>query len=116
MTIDQDVMIIAKKWGLDAALLQAVVNAEGDIIKAVRCSIPSIQTRPQALDVLARSATHAMSDFIRGDEHRQADFVAMWAARWAPVGAANDPKHLNANWPKNVLAFWRSFYTPKRPA
>lgn len=109
-------MTVARKWGLDPALMQAVVNAEGNIVKAVRCSLPSIETRAQALDVLARSATHAMSDFIRGNDHAQADFVTMWAARWAPVGAANDPTNLNKNWPKNVLAFWRSFYTPKKLA
>jgi hypothetical protein len=29
-------------------------------------------------------------------------FVDFMAARWAPLGAGNDPTGLNANWPRNV--------------
>lgn len=105
MTIDADVRSIAKQFGVDAALIQAVVNAEGNIVKAVQCSIPSVTTRQQAIEITCRSAAHAMSDWIRA--HAKQDFVAFWAARWAPVGASNDPTHLNANWPKNVLAGWK---------
>lgn len=102
MTIDTDVREVAQHWGIDAALLQAVVNAEGNIVKAIK--IDGITTRDEALKVLARSATHAMSDYIKQTQ-RQA-FIAYWAGRWAPVGAANDPHGLNKNWPVNVLALW----------
>jgi hypothetical protein len=104
--IDFDVTVVAKRWGLDPLLLQAVVKAEGDIVKAVQCSVPSVTTRAAALEVLARSATHALCDFVKQE---QADaFVAFWAARWAPVGVANDPHNLNANWSLNVLRLWLS--------
>lgn len=106
MTIEKDVQLAAAHFGVDAALIQAVVNAEGDIVKAVRCSIPSVQTREQALDVLCRSAVHAMSDYVKA--HCAAPFVDAWAQRWAPQGAANDPTRLNANWPVNVKKLWAS--------
>lgn len=110
MTIEKDVADVAKHWGLDPALLQAVVVAEENIIKAVQCSFPEITTRAQALDILARSATHALCDFVRANGKTQADFVLFWAAKWAPIGAKNDPTLLNANWPRNVLTNWRAFH------
>lgn len=104
MIIDQDVQIMASQWGLDPALIQAVVNAEGNIVKAVQCSIPSVTTRDAALRVLCRSAAHALSDFVKANHHD--DFVKFWQKRWAPDGAANDPKNLNANWVGNVTKLW----------
>lgn len=104
LPIDPDVHNIATQWGLDETLLQAVVDAEGNILRAVQCSIPSIQTREEALKVVARSATHALSDYVR--ENCGKPFVQFWAERWAPQGATNDPKNLNANWPINVSKFW----------
>lgn len=104
MTIDPDVRGVAAHFGIDARLIQAVVNAEGDIVRAVQCSVPSVQTREKALDVLCRSAVHALSDYVKAGH--ATDFVEFWGARWAPQGAANDPTHLNQNWPKNVKVLW----------
>ena len=107
MKIDADVIRVARAFGIDPALLQAVVHAEGDILRAVQCSIPSVNTREEALRVTARSAVHAMCDWIKsGGEDRQDAFIAFWAARWAPVGATNDPTNLNANWVHNVDRLW----------
>jgi hypothetical protein len=36
-------------------------------------------------------------------------FEEFMAARWAPVGAGNDPTNLNANWAKNVTKFKSGF-------
>jgi hypothetical protein len=105
MTIDADVRAVAKQFGLDPRLLQAVVNAEGNIVKAVQCSIPSVTTREKALDVTCRSAVHAMSDFLH-ERGLQAAFVEFWQKRWAPNGATNDPTQLNANWSTNVKKLW----------
>ena len=105
MRIDPDVRGFAVRWGLDPHLLQAVVNAEGNIVKAVQCSIPSVTTQEEALEITCRSAAHAMSDYLK--QTNPAGFISYWAARWAPVGAANDPASLNKHWPKNVLAFWK---------
>jgi hypothetical protein len=110
MTIDADVLAVAKDFGLDPWLLQAVVNAEGNIVRAVQCSIPTVTTRAVALQITARSCVHAMVDWIKsgpGDNvERRGAFIAFWANRWAPRGAANDPHDLNANWASNVQAIW----------
>ncbi len=106
MTIQPDVLAVARGFGLDPALLQAVVIAEGDIVRAVQCSIPLVTTREQALRVAARSAVHAMCDWIKSDDDRQQAFIVFWAGRWAPIGAANDPKNLNAYWASNVVRLW----------
>lgn len=105
MTLDPDVRGIAARFGLDPTLVQAVVNAEGNILAAVQCSIPSVQTREKAIDVLCRSAVHALCDYLTSTGER-GPFVDFWGARWAPIGAANDPKGLNANWATNVKALW----------
>ena len=108
--VDPDVRRIARRFGLDPHLIQAVVQAEGNILKAVQCSLPNVKDREEALEVTCRSAAHAMSDYIAA--HDPNDFVEFWAKRWAPQGAANDPTNLNANWPKNVKTLWslgRSF-------
>ncbi len=104
MTVAPDVRGVAAHFGLDPQLIQAVVQAEGDIVAAVRCSIPSVTTREQALQILCRSAVHALSDYVRS--RHAGDFVQFWRDRWAPLGATNDPKRLNQFWVKNVLSLW----------
>jgi cephalosporin-C deacetylase-like acetyl esterase len=108
VSIDPDVARVAKRFGVDAALVQAVVQAEGGraaIIKAVQCSYPSITTIDQALDIVCRSACHALSAYVSA--HDPEGFTAFWGAKWAPVGAQNDPTDLNRNWPLNVLRLWK---------
>ncbi len=85
-------------------MIQAVEKAEGNILKAVRCSIPTCKDREEALEITCRSAAHAMSDYLRARSPE--GYVAFWANRWAPVGVANDPTGLNKNWPRNVLKLW----------
>ncbi len=119
MTIDLDVAVTAKHFGIDAALIQAVLIAEGNIVKAVSISVPSIlqtpkdQQRQQAIEITCRSAVHAMSDFLQSPASAYssgptlaAQFVDFWAKRWAPVGVANDPHGLNSFWSKNVMSAW----------
>lgn len=109
MTIDPAVRGVAHAYASSetfTGLVQAVVTAEGNILRAVQCSLPTIQTRNDAIKVVCRSAIHAMADFLAADEARTAAFVAFWAARWAPTGAANDPTGLNANWAPNVERLW----------
>lgn len=104
--IDQDVQEKAHFFGLDPALIQAVRNAEGGaLLKAVRCSVPTCKDEAQALEITCRTAVHRMRDYV---EHQglNADFVAFWSKQWAPVGAENDPKGLNVNWPTNVRQQW----------
>lgn len=102
--IDADVRKVAAQFGIDPALIQAVVNAEGNILRAVQCSFPTVTTREKALEITCRSAVHAMSDFLKA--RYPDEFVAMWGARWAPEGVENDPTHLNRFWVNNVRRFW----------
>jgi hypothetical protein len=108
VSIDAIVAARAKHFGVDAALVQAVILAEGGraaIVKAVQCSIPSITTYEGAVDVVCRSAAHHLSAYVSA--HDPEGFVAFWGAQWAPVGAKNDPTDLNRNWPLNVLRLWK---------
>lgn len=105
--MDNELHAIARHFGLDETLLTAVERAEGNIVRAVQCSIPSVGTRGEALEITARSAVHALSDFIKaGGPERRAEFVAFWGQRWAPRGAANDPRNLNDHWVGNVKKLW----------
>lgn len=103
--IDPDVRRIAKRFGIDPKLIQAVVQAEGNIIKAVQCSYPNITTKDDALDITCRSAVHALSDYMKALDPD--GFVEFWGARWAPIGVTNDPTHLNAHWAPNVKRLWK---------
>lgn len=124
MIIEPDVAAVANHFGMDAKLIQAVVEAEGGgphIVTAVQCSIPAsdafwaerpdVPARTKALEVVCRSAVHAMSDWIKANDAGdgvplQQQFVEFWAKRWAPIGVANDPRHLNQFWSLNVLSGW----------
>lgn len=41
----------------------------------------------------------------RRDWNGKGDFLSFLASRYAPLGVANDPTNLNANWLKNVRYF-----------
>lgn len=109
--IDLDVRRIATRWaGSSTAfprLIWAVVQAEGGkdhILAAVRCSVPSCKDTNEAIEILCRSAAHAMADYLCNLD--ASGFVEKWGATWAPVGVENDPKGLNRNWTRNVLSIW----------
>lgn len=107
VTIDADVTAVAKEFGEDPRLLQAIVTAEGNILKAVQCSVPSVQTREDALRVTCRTINHRRRDYLHtlGTSSERA-FVAFLGNVWAPVGADNDPHGLNKNWIGNVTGLW----------
>jgi hypothetical protein len=110
MTIKPDVKAMARHFAgaspAFAKLIQAVDIAEGDLVKAVQCTYKEVTTREQALDITCRSAVHALADYIA--QHGSSSFVRFWGARWAPIGAKNDPAGLNANWTRNVQKLWSS--------
>ncbi len=91
---------------LGEVIFALVKVVEGDIVKAVQCSFPSVTTRKEALEITARSAVHRMCDYVKADAARRQAFVAIFGAAWAPVGAANDPRGLNQNWTTNVTKLW----------
>lgn len=98
--------VAARRFGLDPALIRAVVEAEGNIIKAVQCSFPAVTTLDKALDITCRSAVRAMHDYVKAQNYHDG-FIDFWGGRWAPIGVKNDPTNLNKNWPKNVRAIYR---------
>ncbi|MCX7730169.1 MAG: hypothetical protein N2205_02980, partial [Candidatus Caldatribacterium sp.] len=50
-----------------------------------------------------------LKNFERFKESKEKDFIAFLGRRWAPVGAANDPKGLNRFWVDNVRYFYTLF-------
>jgi hypothetical protein len=71
----------------------------------VRCSVPTCKDEAEALEITCRTAVHRLRDYV---EHQglNGDFVAFWSNSGRRVGAENDPKNLNVNWPTNVRQQW----------
>lgn len=95
-------------------LLEAVEAAEGGpeaLVRAVRCSIPTAKGSVDAVEILQNSFEHALWDYMLAQPGGLAAFVAFWGARWAPVGASNDPTGLNAHWVTNTLAAYQKGMT-----
>lgn len=106
-------------------------------LRAIRCSMPSCKSYSQALAIGAktlRSRIMAYCGFCDGGSgqlrplyvlecHKAADpwtkepnprrlafsydFIRFVGAKWAPVGASNDPTDLNRHWVANVEAIYR---------
>ena len=103
MTIDTDVAQVAAEFNLDPKLVQSVVRQEGNILRAVQCSEPTVATREEALRVLCRSLVHRLWEFAA---QSPVAFVTYFGSKWAPVGVANDPTELNVHFVPNVTQFW----------
>jgi hypothetical protein len=100
-------------------LIDAMTTAEGGpdaMVRAVRISVPLCDSYAGERVIAANSIAHAMWDFIARDfpippspvgASGLSDFLVFLGSRWAPVGAANDPNGLNANWVANVIADYR---------
>ncbi len=123
-------------------LLLAMIRAEGGqaaFIKALQCSRPDVQDFGTALAIACKTVRNRVIDYQeRGIgqlfvlvHHTRQDpwtkeaaprrlavsetFIRFLAARWAPVGVANDPKNLNANWPGNVIKIYREILDATEP-
>jgi hypothetical protein len=94
-------------------LIDAMTTAEGGpdaMVRAVRISVPLCDTYAGARVVAANTIAHALWDFVAQGAIETvglSDFIEFLGSRWAPVGAANDPNGLNANWVANVIADYR---------
>ena len=113
MTIHPLIRKYSRQWAGSSEsfprLIQAMYLAEGGTdhtaIKAVQCSIPSVSTIDEAIQVFCRTAAHHMSDYMA---RLDADgFIEYLGAHWAPIGVANDPKGLNSHWVPNTRKAWR---------
>ncbi len=88
-------------------LLKAMVAAEGGpeaFVKAVRCSLPNTKDFAEAMQIATTTVQHRLWDYAARDMEAFIDFLA---ARWAPVGATNDPTNLNQYWAKNVKLLFK---------
>jgi hypothetical protein len=93
----------ARHFGVPAVLIEAIVRAEGGdraFVRGIALTIPTCHTFEEALEIACRTVAHAACDFAL---LAAPQFIAFLGGRWAPVGAKNDPNHLNENWVPNVL-------------
>ena len=109
MIIETDVHVICAGYTPAqsfAQLVQSIITAEGNILKAVQCSDSTVTTREQAIHVVCRSIIHRQNDYLL--KFYPLAFSMYMGSFWAPIGAANDPTNLNKNWASNVAKLWES--------
>ncbi len=125
------------------ALILAMVRAEGGqaaFVKAIQCSRPDVQDFGTALAIACKTVRNRVIDYQQREIdpallvlscHTSADpwtgesfprrlavsetFIRFLAARWAPVGVANDPTNLNINWAGNVIKIYREILDAEEP-
>lgn len=112
-------------------LLLAMVVAEGGrdaFVRAIQCSRPDVTDFGTAMAIACKTVRNRVIEYqerglgpvLEAAKKDGADpwtqeeqprclvaterFIAFLAARWAPIGAANDPTNLNQHWHANVLA------------
>jgi len=84
-------------------LADAIYKAENSI--KFPYGIVSINThgnKEYARKICINTINHALRDW-----NGRGDFIAFLGSRFAPIGVANDPNNLNANWIKNVRYFFK---------
>lgn len=121
MTV-QLVCLLGLAWGMTAGSLLGGPIDEGyarRVVDAIRCAEGGNKAkRPYGvLSVPTRSEAHARSvclNTVRRNwdrweaEGSPGDFIDYLGKRYAPVGAKNDPRGLNKNWPRNVRSRLKS--------
>lgn len=115
---DEDRVIfgVAQQRGIDARLLAAIRKAEnggpGREFGIVSVSAPSYADQVTiAANTIKNNVTRYEAD--RGyhavvNGRYTEEFIQYLSGIYAPIGAANDPSGLNANWFRNVNNFYRS--------
>lgn len=111
---DQLIFTVAESRGVDARLLAAIRKAEngGPGREFGVLSVPAKDYYAQA-SIAANSIANNVERYesgtgqsARSDGRLTRDFIAFMGARWAPVGAQNDPTGLNQNWVDNVTTWY----------
>lgn len=121
---------VAKKVGVDPALLMAIRQAEGGkkFPFGIMPSKPykqstgykesgqfkkfSSELEKQAVwcawTIKANQSRWASLNWLKKAAHGN-DFLRFLGSRYAPIGAGNDPNGLNRNWVPNVSNFYHTF-------
>lgn len=87
----------------------AIRRAEGNSNYGV-LSIPC-KTEAKCRQICINSIKNNLKRYEKSD--KSLDFISFMAKRWAPVGVKNDPRNLNANWPRLVSFFYARFLSQK---
>jgi hypothetical protein len=107
------ILDVAESFGIDPRFLAALRQAEGGgpgrEFGVLSVSAP---TYDEQIDVAARTIRNNLAryeDAMRqspiGDDGRYTtDFIRWFSARYAPIGADNDPGHLNEHHAGNLIA------------
>jgi len=128
-------MFIMKFWIVAMVGMNIAVSSADVVSDAVRENVPAEQMRPYfetllrairkaenggpgreygILNPAAKTerqqagwcAATCWKNYIRWQKQgRKGDYIEFLAARYAPVGAGNDPQNLNKNWIRNVESF-----------
>lgn len=104
------------RYNVDARMLAAIRKAEngGPGREFGVTSVPAPDYQSQA-NVAAESIRNNQDRYEAEKGYASTtldgritdEFIAYMGARYAPIGAANDPTGLNANWVRNVQNFYR---------
>jgi hypothetical protein len=87
-----------------ARLADAIFHAEGGKKAKVSHGILSVKTKdPRAVCLTTIRNTWGRWETAGSP----GDFIDFLGKRYAPVGAKNDPRGLNKNWPRNVRSLLR---------
>lgn len=99
-----------------APMAEAVKFAENNKrnhgVLSVKTTNPSKVLNTSVANNLDRFMTGAPSNENYDNSGTQR-FVDFMQQRWAPIGAENDPKNLNANWSPNVRHYLKTKYPQK---
>lgn len=92
----------------DEDLVNAIYLAEGGAktkypygIKSIKC-----ESEQECRKICFNTVRNNRKRY-KADNMGYKDFIAFLGARYAPIGAENDPKNLNRNWVKNVRYYLR---------
>jgi hypothetical protein len=93
--------------GFADKMASAIFLAEGGKKAKVPYGILSVKVKDEA-DARRICLNSINNSWARWEKSGSpGDFITFFGARWAPVGASNDPRNLNSNWVRNVRAIMK---------
>lgn len=90
----------------ESKLADAIYIAEGGKNTSHPYGILAHYKKTTPRQACINTIRHAVKDYAKTDQ--KVTFIEFLGGRYAPVGAKNDPGHLNKNWIKNVTKIYGS--------